>query len=193
MVGLYLGTGEARWRENAEKLTDLLVRWHDEYGGLLAPYTSHSMPRVPFMIALTVNSLARYLLIKKDKRVEELIVHSVDDVVEHCLGPDGIFYYKELPSLRRPAPTNHMLEALTHAYRITKDEKYLKLAARQYLSRESAGRGAGWGGAKYIDGSGAVIVGSGGARSFADSYASILLFAGEAGPKGFLKELEYPF
>ena len=69
------------------------------------------MPRVPFMISLTVCSFARYLLIEDDERVKQLIVSVMDDLIEHCLGPDGVFYYKELPSLQRTAPTPHAFEA----------------------------------------------------------------------------------
>ena len=130
---MYLATGEERWRREAAAIIDRFLAWASEYGALLAPYTSHSMPRVPFMNLLTVNSFARYLLIEPEREtVKKLIVDAVDDVVEHCLGPDGMFYYKELPSLRRAAPrraaprrtapTPHALEALTYAYRLTGDQ-----------------------------------------------------------------------
>lgn len=192
MVGMYLGTGDERWQTEARRIVDMFLEWFSRYNALLAPYTSHSMPRVPFMIALTVNSFARYLLIEDDERVEQLIVQVVDDLVEHCLGPDGIFYYKELPSLRRTAPTPHVLEALTHAYRITDDEAYLELATRQFAAL-SAGPPSTAGNRKTIDPSGAVIAGSGGGRIFADKYLSILLFAGEAAAKGLLDWYDYPF
>jgi hypothetical protein len=192
MVGLYLGTGEAKWRDEAKRLVEMFLLWRDTYGALLAPYTSHTMPRVPFMISLTVNSFSRYLLIEDDERVKRLIVEVVDDLVEHCIGPDGIFYYKELPSLQRTAPTPHVLEALTHAYRITHDKRYLQIAARQFAALADHPTGAERG-AKYVDASGAVIAGQGGARMFDDRYISILLFAGAATPAGLLEWYEYPF
>jgi hypothetical protein len=195
LVGMYIGTGEARWRDEARKLARLYLDWYEDYGALLAPYTSHSMPRVPFMISLTVNSFARYLLIEEDEdlieRVEKLIVATVDDMLAHCIGPDGIVYYKELPSLRRTAPTYHLLEALTHTYRITGEDHYLKMAARQFAAMgEDVGVRRR---AKYADSSGAVIDGEGGGRIFADKYASILLFAGTATPLGLLDWYEYPY
>jgi len=125
------------------------------------------------------------------ERVKALIVATVDDLLAHCIGPDGVAYYKELPSLRRTAPTYHLLEALTHAYRITGDAKYLKIATRQFaaagvetFSRERP---------KYADDSGAVIDGEGGGRPFADKYTSLLLYAGAATPLGLLDWYEYPY
>lgn len=192
MVGLWLGTGDIRWKQEATRIVDMFLSWSDIYDGLLAPYTSHSMPRVVFMISLTVNSFARYLLIEPDERVQQLIVRTVDDLLEHCIGPDGIFYYKELPSLRRQAPTAHALEALTHAWRITGDARYLKIAARQFMALVESPI-ASDGGKKYVDGSGAVIKGVGGGRIFADKYISILLYAGAASSLGLLDWYEYPF
>ena len=144
------------------------------------------------MISLTVNSFARYLLIEDDQRVKDLIVRSMDDVVEHCIGPDGIFYYKELPSLKRYAPTAHVLEALTYCYRITGNQNYLKIAARQFAALASGSIGAS-DGKKYVDSSGAVIKGQGGGRIFADKFTSILIFAAEAAPLGLLDWYEYPY
>lgn len=192
MVGLWLGTSDARWKQEAKRIVEMFLSWSDIYDGLLAPYTSHSMPRVVFMISLTVNSFARYLLIEPDERVERLIVRTVDDLLEHCLGPDGIFYYKEFPSLRRQAPTAHALEALTHAWRITNNDRYLKVAARQFLALVERPIGSS-GGKKYVDSSGAVIRGTGGGRIFADKYISILIYAAAASKLGLLDWYEYPF
>ena len=125
-------------------------------------------------------------------RVKNLIVKTMDDLLAHCLGPDGIFYYKELPSLRRLAPTPHVLEALTYAYRITGQEDYLKVAARQFAALVEQPIGA-EGGKKYVDLSGAVIRGQGGGRIFADKYTSILIFAAEAAKLGLLDWYQYPF
>ncbi|MFZ1754660.1 MAG: hypothetical protein WBO46_00920 [Caldilineaceae bacterium] len=192
MVGLWLGTGDTRWRDEATRLIELFLAWRDEYGALLAPYTSHTMPRVPFMISLTVNSFARYLLIDDDERVKRLIVEVMDDLIEHCLGPDGIFFYKELPSLGRTAPTPHVLEALTYAHRITGDDRYLKVAANTFAALTAAPAGRTHG-KKFYDPCGAVIVGEGGGRIFADKYTSLVLFAGAASARGLLDWYEYPF
>lgn len=192
LVGLYLGTGEGCWKKEADHIVEMFLDWFGRFNALLAPYTSHSMPRVPFMVTLTVNSFARYLLINEDERVKKLMVSVMDDLLEHCLGPDGIFYYKELPSLRRTAPTPHALEALAHVYRITGDARYLQIATRQFAALvDSPAEGAG--NHKRIDPSGAVLVGEGGGRVFADKYTSILIFASEAAAQGMLDWYEYPF
>jgi hypothetical protein len=195
LVGMWIGTGEERWREAARRLITMYLDWFDTFGALLAPYTSHSMPRVPFMISLTVNSFARYLLIEPKgdlaERVKGLIVGTVDDMLAHCMGPDGIAYYKELPSLRHTAPTYHLLEALTYAYRITGDEHYLKVATRQFAAMsQEPGTGSR---PKFTDDSGAVIDGEGGGRIFADKYTSLLLYAGTATAAGMLDWYEYPY
>ena len=192
MVGMWLGTGEERWKEEASRIAELFVLWSEGHGALLAPYTSHSMPRVPFMISLTVSSLGRYLLVEDDARIGKLIVEVMDDLIGHCLGPDGIFYYKELPSLQHTAPSPHALEALTYAFRVSDDKTYLEIAARQFaalVAREEWGHGF----AKRIDKSGAVVQGTGGGRIFADKYQSILIFASEAAPRGLLDWYDYPF
>jgi hypothetical protein len=195
MVGMWMGTGEQKWKDEARRLVEMFLDWYDAYGALLAPYTSHSMPRVPFMIALTVNSFARYLLIEDDadiiERVKRLIVEVIDDTLEHCLGPDGVLFYKELPSLRRKAPTPHMLEALAHAYRITGDRKYMEMATRQFAAQDKSSGVTRR--AKYLDDSGAVISGEGGARVFSSVYTSVLLYAAEAAPLGLLNWYEYPY
>ncbi|MBN1814571.1 MAG: hypothetical protein JXA14_22215, partial [Anaerolineae bacterium] len=195
MVGMWIGTGEDRWKAEARQIAEMYLDWYDEYGALLAPYTSHSMPRVTFMISITVNSFARYLLIEDDPelaaRIKTFIVENVDDLLAHCLGPDGIAYYKELPSLRRAAWTYHLLEALTHAYRLTGDAGYLKIATRHFAAMDfsiDVQRRA-----KYLDDSGAVVAGDGRARFFADRYASLVLYAGAATPLGLLDWYEYPY
>lgn len=193
IVGMYLGTGEEKWKVEAKRLVDMYLDWYEKYGALLAPYTSHSMPRVTFMISLTVNSFARYLLIEDDPRVKKLIVETVDDMVAHCLGPDGVSYYKELPSLRTTAGDPNFIEALTHAYRITGDTKYLRIATRQFAHLVASGRGVAQSTPKRPDDSGAVISGYGGGRVFDDRYICLLLYAGAATPLGLLDWYEYPF
>jgi hypothetical protein len=198
MVGMWLGTGEERWKTEAKRLIDLFVDWYGEYDAILAPYagapreTSYFMPREIFMISVAISSVARYLLIEEDERVEKLIVETVDDMIENGLAPDGITYYKEVPSLRRTAPTPHFLEAVTWAYRITGDERYLKVGARQFAALTSQSYAA-MPRAKYADESGALISGEGRACNFADKYVALLFYAGVAAPLGFLDWYEYPF
>ena len=162
------------------------------YGGMLAPYTSHTMPRVVFMISLTVNSLARYLVIEDDERVKKLIVAAADDLLAHCLGPGGVFWYKELPSLRRSLPSPHVLETLTHAYRLTGNRRYLEVAARQFFEMVETKRAGPAVGKKWTEQGAVVESGSRSGRPFADKYTSVILFAGAATPEGLLDWFEYP-
>ena len=192
MVAMVLATAEPQYKAAIDRLVDTFVAWPAQFGGMLAPYTSHTMPRVPLMIGIALNSLMRYLLVEDSERVRELVVSTVDDLIEHCLGPDGIFYYKELPSLRRPAPTVHAIEALTHAYRLSGNDNYLKLALRQFDALLAQGIGSNRRGPKRVDDDGAVIRGSGGGRIFATSYTSLITFVASAQRAGLLDTYEYP-
>ncbi len=193
MVSMYLGTGEREYREEAARIAELFIRWHGKFGGLLAPYTDHSMPRVVFMNSITGNSLAHYLLIEDDGRVKSLIIAIADDLIAHCLSPDGIFYYKELPSLRTiSSPTPHVMELLAHAFRISGDRRYLEIATRQFAARVDRPVTAKDSGPKRLDESGAVIRGNGDGRNFAYVYTSIIQYAAAAASQGLLDWYEYP-
>jgi hypothetical protein len=192
LVAMVQATGESIYRKALHDLVEVFLAWPEQYGGMLAPYTSHSMPRVPFMISIALNSLARYLLVEPDERIQELIVTTADDLLAHTLGPDGVFYYKELPSLRRHAPTVHAVEALTHAYRASGDLAYLHTALRQFDALLCRPVGATRHGAKRLDEDGAVIRGSGGGRTFAASYTSLVTFIASAQREGLLDGYEYP-
>ncbi len=191
MVSMFLATGEEKYRKEARRIVELFIEWNEKYGGLLAPYTDHSMPRVVFMNAITGNSLARYLAIENDRNVEKLVLEIADDLIEQCLGPDGIFIYKELPSLAHPSPSPHALELMAHAYRISGEDRYLNIATRQFVLA-SKNLGGVSRGPKRLDESGALIRGHGSGRSFAESYTSIILFASMATPLGLLDWYEYP-
>jgi len=193
LVAMALGTGEQRWRDAADEVVGRLLRWHDRFGSFLAPYTSHSMPRVPFMIALTGNSLARYTRLQPNPRIDALVVSMTDDLIAHMRGPDGVFVYKEFPSLRRPFAPPQVLHLLTHAWRITGDLCYLRVGVRQLAytlrqpvpSRDFAKRG---------DPCGAVLLGasSSSGATFAFNYPGTAAFAAAARPLGLLAWLEYP-
>ena len=187
-----LATGEERFKAEARRLVDLFLSWDQLYGGMLAPYTSHTMPRVVFMISLTTNSIARYLALDSDERVKKLIVGAADDLLAHCLGPGGVFWYKELPSLRRPLPSPHVLETLTHAYRLTGNTRYLKVAARQFFEMVETNEQVPAVGKKWTEQGAVVESGSLSGRPFADKYTSVILFAGAATPEGMLDWFEYP-
>ena len=192
MASMALATGEERFKAEAKRLVDLFLSWDQMYGGMLAPYTSHTMPCVVFMISLTTNSIARYLALDDDERVKKLIVGAADDLLAHCLGPGGVFWYKELPSLRRSLPSPHVLETLTHAYRLTGNTRYLKVAARQFFEMIETNEQVPAVGKKWTEQGAVVESGSLSGRPFADKYTSVILFAGAATPEGLLDWFEYP-
>jgi hypothetical protein len=125
---LYEETGEARFIDESARIVDLFIAWRAEFGGLLAPYTSHTMVRVPFMIAVAARGLLRYHALRPDPRIPPLVVGEVDALLAECLGPEGIFYYKRLPSLHRPHPNPLLLGLLAGAYRLTGNRRYLEVA-----------------------------------------------------------------
>ena len=117
---------------------------------------------------------------------------AADDLLAHCLGPGGIFWYKELPSLRRSLPSPHVLETLTHAYNLTGNRRYLQVASRQFFETIATSEAVPAVGKKYVTQGGVVESGSASGRNFEDRYASIILFAGAATPLGLLDWFEYP-
>lgn len=132
---------DPRWMEPASRIVSQFKQWHRAYGAWLAPYTSHTMARVPFMISLAASSLMRYHQVQPDPEVAQLIVDSMTDIIENCTSKDGRFYYKELPSLSRPGGYIHTLEALSYAYRLSGDTYFLEKGLPSYHHVIGSGMG----------------------------------------------------
>jgi hypothetical protein len=113
------------------RLVEVFTRWRDELGGLIAPYTSHTLVRVPFMISVAARGLLAYHALRPDPRIPPLVVSEVDAMLEECLGPEGIFWYKGLPSLHRPHANPLLLGLLAQTYRLTGQRRYLEVALTQ--------------------------------------------------------------
>lgn len=126
MVALYRETGDGKYLDAGRPIVELFKRWHAEYPGMLAPYTDHSMVRVNFMNALTLVSLARYHRYAPSEELERLILAETDEMIAHGRNANGLFYYKELPSLARQRSTLLPLELLGEAYRLSGDRKYIE-------------------------------------------------------------------
>jgi hypothetical protein len=166
LVALYEETHDAKWLKPAEQIVDHFEEWMDEHGTWLAPYTDHTLARVPFMITVAVNGLMCYYRARPEERIERMVVHAMDDLIEHCLMPDGRFYYKELPSLHRRGAGTQVLQGLAHAYTLTSDDRYLRAGMDSFeLSLEMKPRG--WSGAKYADGDAVINPGGPGPKPFA--------------------------
>ena len=128
---LYVETGEEKWLAYADRIVDQIEEWMNKYGTWLSPYTDHTVIRVPFMIAVAVNSLMRHYKFKPQERIKKMIVHAVGDVLQHTYMEDeGVFMYKDLPSIVKLGTGNPLiLEALSYAYEFTGEKRFL-LAGR---------------------------------------------------------------
>ncbi len=125
LVVLYRETGQTRFLEAGTGIVERFGEWQRSMGGFLAPYTDHARIRVPFMIAIAVNALKAYHQVTGDDSVKELILNEVDALLEHALLDNGLFYYKEFPSVQHPIFNGLALEALAYAYRLSGDRGYI--------------------------------------------------------------------
>jgi hypothetical protein len=126
LTALYVETGDEKWLEKCEWILGHFVEWKKEFGLWLSPYTSHTAIRVPFMISVAAGSLMRYYRVRPSDTVKDLIISAMDDLLDNARLPDGLFFYKELPSLRHVSVNTIILEALSYAYELSGDKKYLE-------------------------------------------------------------------
>lgn len=184
LVALYNETYDEKWFSPAEKIVDHFEAWMEEYGGWLAPYTDHTVIRVPFMISIAVNSLMRFYRINPEERIKNMIISAVKDMVENCLMDNGLFYYKELPSLRRLGTNTLILEALVYAYEFTGDLKFLEVGMETFNIAVKEGPSQKGGKQNIGD---AVIMQGAGPKGFAQSFYNIVSFYRAAQENGLLK------
>ena len=132
LTALYKETYEERWTAKSDWIVGQFVQWSEIYGGWLAPYTDNTMIRVPFMISVAVGSLMRHYREFPQERIRNMILHAVDDMIEHCYMRNGYFVYKELPSLSRVGNNPLVLEALAIAFELTGDRRYLSYGKKTF-------------------------------------------------------------
>ena len=173
LIGVYQETREQRYLTVCDEIAEQFMDWKKEWGAFLAPYTSHTKVRVPFMISIAVNALARYHAVTGDDRIQTLIVDEMADLLDHCVMPDGRFYYKELPSLNKRSGGPREMEALCHAYKMSGDEKFLDQISLMMDTMVAKGFGGG-GGGKSIAGDG-IVFGGAGPKSFAAFYVPFMV------------------
>ncbi len=173
LIGLYKETYDEKWLVPTQKIISQFTEWRDTYGGWLSPYTDHTVIRVPFMIAIAVGSLMRYYQIRPDGALRALILDAVDDLCANCQLPNGTFYYKELPSLQWPSYNSLVLEALSYAFELTGDVKYLKAGIKTF---EKGGQDASVSTGKRKIDTFTVVTGGQGPKVFAQSYHALTLF-----------------
>ncbi len=174
LVALYKETNDPYWLKKTDFIISHFNEWSNMYGGSwLAPYTSHTKIRVPFMIAIAASSLMRYYHIKPNESIRKMILDAVDDLLDNALMDNGLFYYKELPSLRRLGANTLVLEALAYAYELTGDRKYLEAGLPTF--NEYLNKPLGWGASKSKIKDG-ILLSGGGPKGFAQSFYPIMIY-----------------
>jgi len=192
LVAVYHETRERKYLDACTQIAEQFLAWRAEHGAFLAPYTSHSMVRVPFMIAIAVNALYRYHEATHDGRIPPLIVEEMRDMLDTCLMPDGRFFYKELPSLHRRGGTGPLqMEALAHAYAFSGDTRFrdhLVKMMRNWLARPASARGG-----KRVapDIAGETVLFEGpGPKAFAQAYVPLMVAYKALADDDLLDELD---
>lgn len=187
LVALYIETNDEAWLEDADFIVGHFESWEKRYGKWLAPYTDHTIIRVPFMISIAVGSLMRYYSIRENDKIRDMILRAVDDMLENCMLENGLFYYKEIPSLERLGNNTTVLEALTYAYEFTGDDKYLRAGIETFKNYINEGASGSYGGGKKQFGD-AVITAGPGTKGIAQSYFPVMSFYTAAVRAGFSAE-----
>lgn len=187
---MYTETGDEQWLEYGERIVDYFDRWKQDYGAWLSPYTSTTMIRVPFMIAVASISLMLYWRIRPSDRVKNLIVGAVDDILANCcIFEGGFMYYKELVSLQRTGGNTLVLQALTMAYELTGNKDYITCFVDFFRQSILSGtRGAAGGGAHKVPTRDALVIGGDSPKRFGQSYPPIASYYKVAMELGLLPE-----
>ncbi|MFO7946642.1 MAG: glycoside hydrolase family 127 protein [Armatimonadota bacterium] len=187
LVALFQETHEKKWLDPADEIVGHFDRWMQQYGTWLAPYTSHTLVRVPFMIAVAINSLMRYWHVRPEDRVKEMIVTAAEDLVENALMYDGLFYYKELPSLHRRTANTLCLEALANARELSGDDSFIE--AGMAMFRETIREvPEGYSGPKFEAGDAVIWPRGPGSKAFGANFLPTLRFYKAAVEAGVMDE-----
>ena len=173
LTALYVETHDEKWIGKCRWIISRFEAWNDRYGNWLSPYTDNTTIRVGFMISVAVGSLMRYYRVFPSKELKDMMIRAIDDLTENFMTPQGIFVYKELPSLSRNGTNTLLLEAMAIGYELTGDEKYLDFGKKTFERSYGESRSLG-GGKRIVED--AVIVGSGPTKNFAQSFLPITCF-----------------
>ncbi len=173
LTALYVETHDKKWVGKCEWILSQFEAWNDRYGNWLSPYTDNTTIRVGFMISVAVGSLMRYYRVFPSDRLKDMMVRAIDDLIENFMTPQGLFVYKELPSLSRNGTNTLLLESMAIGYELTNDTKYLKYGKKTF-DRAIIAPALSIGGKRIVED--AVIVGSGAPKGFAQSFLPITCF-----------------
>lgn len=185
LTALYTETNDEKWLEKCDWIVGHFEDWEREFGLWLSPYTDNTAIRVVFMIAVAIGSLMRYYRIRPQQKIKDMILRAVDDLIENAMLDNGLFYYKELPSLKRFGNNPIILEALAIAYELTGNKMYLEkgLATLDYVQAFHANMPGG--GKKIIEDT--LQCGNSGTKSFAQLMIPVTTFYIAAAKEGLIK------
>ncbi len=173
LTALYVETHDKKWLTKADWIIGQFEQWNDRYGNWLAPYTDNTTIRVGFMISVAVGSLMRYYRVLPSVRVKKLIMKAIDDIVDNCRTPHGLFYYKELPSLARNGNNTLLLESMAIAYELTGEDRYLDYGIKTFKKQIGNQSGASFT-KKIVEDT--VMVGNAPTKNFAQSFLPLTFF-----------------
>lgn len=174
LTALYIETHDKKWLSKCDWIIGHFKEWTEEYGEWIAPYTDNTTIRVGFMISVAVGSLMRYYRVFPSEDLKELILSAVEDLVDNCLMNNGVFYYKELPSLNRLGNNTLLLEAMTIAYELTGDTRYLTYGMKTFWNTIKAPSPGAVGSKSAVED--AVITKSGSPKNFAQSLIPLSVY-----------------
>ncbi len=174
LTALYIETHDEKWLAPCDRIVKQFEEWAYAYGGWLAPYTDNTAIRVPFMISVAIGSLIRYYRVIPREDIRDMILHAVDDMIENCLMDNGLFYYKELPSLNRLGNNPLVLEALAIGYELTGNANYLKAGIKTYQKTVENMMHSGGGTKHAIEDT--VLTGSTGTKQFAQGFLPVATY-----------------
>ncbi len=174
LTALYVETNDRKWLAKCDWIIDSFKKWEEEYGDWLSPYTDNTAIRVGFMISVAVGSVMRYYRVFPREDIKQMLIHAVDDLVENCYMDNGLFYYKELPSLARNGNNTLLLESLAIAYELTGDATYLKYGLKTFSKAINETSGGAVGVKTIIDD--AVICKGNSGKGFAQSFIPLTMY-----------------
>lgn len=174
LIALYVETNDKKWLSKCDWIVDSFITWEKQYGNWLAPYTDNTLIRVGFMISVAVGSVMRYYRVFPREDIKEMLIRAVDDLVDNCLLDNGLFYYKELPSLARNGNNTLLLESLAIAFELTADIKYLYPGFKTFKKTIGENVRAGVSTKTIIDD--AVCVAGDSTKGFAQSFIPLITY-----------------
>ena len=184
LTALYVETHDKKWLAKCEWIVGQFREWYEKYGGWISPYTDNTLIRVGFMISVAVGSLMRYYRIFPEESLRQMMIAAIDDLVDNCLMENGLFYYKELPSLNRLGNNTLLLEAMTIGYELTGDTKYLECGRYTFRKAIHAPAPSVVGTKKIVED--AVIHNSEGTKNFAQSFLPLSVYYKAMADNGML-------